>query len=772
MPLQVPNLDDRRYQQLLDEAVARIPVHTPEWTNFNHSDPGFTLVQVFAFLTENLLYRANRVPELNRKRFLQLLGVPLQPAASAEGLLSIANERGPLKTITLNADIEVRAGPVPYRTSSGLDVLPIEAVPYFKLQLPTPPQEQLDHYRSLYASFLSVDPQSVAEPVLYQPVPLASRGDAGVDLGGETVDHALWIALLVRPVDKSGNPQDDLRRAREAIANKTLNLGLVPQIDADDLQRQLLPGGGGRGSQRSALIEVALPRIPPSGGLPNNRQPDYQTIRTIPAPTEPEVFEVTLPSANQLILWNNLDPLEPGADQLPPSLDDTAVRDRLITWLRLKWPEGVRARLLWAGINVTPISQRSRVTDELLPEGTGEPDQQVSLSQAPVIPGSVNLTVVTPNASDVWQETDDLLAAGSEVQVPDLRMPPGVIPPPERPSKVFLLDAEAGQLQFGDGLRGARPPLAARMRVTYEYGVGRLGNVGVGAVNTSPALPAGMKVSNPVRTWGGADAESIDDGEKQVARYLQHRDRLVTEADFETITLRTPGVEIGRVEVLPAYNPGLARNEPGNAPGAVTVMLIPRYSPTRPDAPEPDQLFLKAVCDYLDPRRLVTTELFLIGPEYKPVWVSVGIEVVGGRNFETAVVREAVKQRIQDYLAPLTPESAVLNTDPTLLATPLATEDRKGWPLGKPVLASRLEVEVARVPGVAAINGLLLAGSTGDPTPRIDMKGLQLPRLDGILVNLGDPIPIDQVRGDITQGGGGPPTPPRLVPLPAIPNEC
>ena len=52
MPLQIPNLDDRRYQELLDSALARIPVHTPEWTNFNRSDPGVTLIEVFAFLTE------------------------------------------------------------------------------------------------------------------------------------------------------------------------------------------------------------------------------------------------------------------------------------------------------------------------------------------------------------------------------------------------------------------------------------------------------------------------------------------------------------------------------------------------------------------------------------------------------------------------------------------------------------------------------------------------------------------------------------------------
>src|SRR5262245_15575453 len=116
MPLTIPSLDDRTYQELRDEALARIPVHTPEWTNFNESDPGVTLIELFAFLTENLLYRSNQIPERNRRKFLTLLGIPLQPASSARGLVTFTNDRGPRQTITLNAGIEVRAGQVPFRT--------------------------------------------------------------------------------------------------------------------------------------------------------------------------------------------------------------------------------------------------------------------------------------------------------------------------------------------------------------------------------------------------------------------------------------------------------------------------------------------------------------------------------------------------------------------------------------------------------------------------------------------------------------------------------
>ena len=73
MPLQIPNLDDRNFEQILEEAKRRIPVHTPELTNFNiESDPGITIVQLFSFLTDSLLYRANRIPKRNRLKFLQL----------------------------------------------------------------------------------------------------------------------------------------------------------------------------------------------------------------------------------------------------------------------------------------------------------------------------------------------------------------------------------------------------------------------------------------------------------------------------------------------------------------------------------------------------------------------------------------------------------------------------------------------------------------------------------------------------------------------------
>jgi hypothetical protein len=76
MPLQLPNLDDHGYNDLMAEALALIPTFSPEWTNYNPSDPGITLVELFAYLTDMLLYRLNRVSDENTRKFLKLLNGP------------------------------------------------------------------------------------------------------------------------------------------------------------------------------------------------------------------------------------------------------------------------------------------------------------------------------------------------------------------------------------------------------------------------------------------------------------------------------------------------------------------------------------------------------------------------------------------------------------------------------------------------------------------------------------------------------------------------
>ena len=83
MALPVPNLDDRRFQDLVDDAKRLVQQKCPEWTDHNVSDPGVTLIETFAWMTDQVLYRLNRVPDRNYVKFLELIGVRLFPPTAA-----------------------------------------------------------------------------------------------------------------------------------------------------------------------------------------------------------------------------------------------------------------------------------------------------------------------------------------------------------------------------------------------------------------------------------------------------------------------------------------------------------------------------------------------------------------------------------------------------------------------------------------------------------------------------------------------------------------
>src|SRR5918992_2113393 len=78
-----PTLDDRRFQDLVDDAKRLLQERCPTWTDHNVHDPGVTLIELFAWMTEQVVYRLNRVPDRHYVKFLELLGVRLHPPTAA-----------------------------------------------------------------------------------------------------------------------------------------------------------------------------------------------------------------------------------------------------------------------------------------------------------------------------------------------------------------------------------------------------------------------------------------------------------------------------------------------------------------------------------------------------------------------------------------------------------------------------------------------------------------------------------------------------------------
>jgi predicted phage baseplate assembly protein len=134
MALPAPNLDDRRFQGLVDDAKRLVQRRCPAWTDHNVSDPGVTLIEAFAYMTDQLIYRLNRVPERNYVKFLELIGVRLFPptAARTEVTYWLSAPRPHPIVVPRGAEVatersEAAGSAIVFTTVARLDIVPCEA---------------------------------------------------------------------------------------------------------------------------------------------------------------------------------------------------------------------------------------------------------------------------------------------------------------------------------------------------------------------------------------------------------------------------------------------------------------------------------------------------------------------------------------------------------------------------------------------------------------------------------------------------------------------
>ncbi|MEO5832701.1 MAG: putative baseplate assembly protein [Nakamurella sp.] len=130
MVLPAPNLDDRRFQQLVDDAKRLVQQRCPTWTDHNVSDPGVTLIEAFAQMVDQLIYRLNRVPDRHYIKFLELIGVELRPPAAARGRVTFWLSAPQPQTVVVRAESEVATprtdvtDPIVFSTVGQLDIVP------------------------------------------------------------------------------------------------------------------------------------------------------------------------------------------------------------------------------------------------------------------------------------------------------------------------------------------------------------------------------------------------------------------------------------------------------------------------------------------------------------------------------------------------------------------------------------------------------------------------------------------------------------------------
>jgi WD40 repeat protein len=172
MSIPLPNLDDRQFADLVSEMQARIARYAPEWTNHNVADPGIMLLELFAWLTEAMIYRINRVPEQSRIRFVQTLGGSFQSAQPAAWKMRIcmAGSQAPYtmpRDSALALSVRGRYQPLIFETLNPLPLTPSVAA-YVNARQTTPVKEE-KLGKSSGASF-QLFPLSQS-PIALPPVP-------------------------------------------------------------------------------------------------------------------------------------------------------------------------------------------------------------------------------------------------------------------------------------------------------------------------------------------------------------------------------------------------------------------------------------------------------------------------------------------------------------------------------------------------------------------------------------------------------------------------
>ncbi len=601
MSLPTPNLDDLRFQDIVDQAKRLIPKYCPEWTDHNVSDPGVALIELFAWMTETVLYRVNKVPDKMYIEFMKLIGVRLDPPRAAvvpvTFYLSTPLAGPDVVEIVIPEETEVAtlrtetSPPIIFTTEKPLTIRPplVDGCFTAKARLDDVSgwvQRNLDLLKLPGGKFPFFPPQ---------PAP----GDAFYIALNE--DHSQHVLALVLRCGLAGGTGSDPTNPPWAweVAQRTTS-GAVRwaecQIEQDTT------GGFNRNG------EIVL-------HMPDMAQVEIRDIsaywlrcRVVRFKDQPSNYYIVSPELEQMT---------------------------------------VEARG-----GTTRARHAITVHNEVLGRSDGQPGQQFRLLHTPILERDPDreFLIVEPaggqnDQAERWQEVIDFAESTQD-------------------SRHYTLDSLNGVLSFGPRLRqangqvfsyGAVPPKGSLLRFNrYRHGGGVTGNVARGAIQvTKTSLPYVARVTNREPAQGGLDAQSIEDARLKTPLYLRTRTRAVTADDFEYLACQVDGVIRAR-----CLAPGAQPDEPNAPPpGKVTVLILPRTEQPRRALTlaqvKPSAELLKSVYDYLEQRCVLGISLDVRAPQF--VWVSIQATLRLPEQHDPAMaadVRLRAEAALNHYLNP------------------------------------------------------------------------------------------------------------------------
>jgi len=494
MALQSPRLDDRSFKDLVDEARARIPLYTPEWTDHNLSDPGMTLIELFAWMTDIVLYRLNRVPDRHYVKFMELIGMRLHEAEAARTEITFWLSVPQPSALTIPTGTEVATNrteteqAIVFTTDAPLEI----KVPEITHIMTSSGAEDTRAFR-----MIAVDGVLAGTDVF--PVFASEQPTTGDSLylgfATDLSHHLLGIEMTVERAEGAGIDPTRPPYIWEAIGTDLEREWVRVIVDQDTTL----------GLNVSGLVRLHLPEI-------------RRTVRN-----------------------------EQNAYWVRCRLDMTDTDSRYNVSPRLKQLQISTWGGTIAATNVTTVR------NEVLGRSDGSPGQVFYLEHKPILArsGGEFLSIRRENGREErWQEVSDFSSSQAndrhytiDSDIGEVRLAPA-LPQPDGTVQRYGMLPDIGSLltmtayRYGGGL------------------IGNVGAQTLNVLKTS--LPYIDRVTNRIPANGGRDAELLDSAKMRVPHFLRSLNRAVTATDYEYLTRESSPGQVGRVYTLrpPLVNPG------------------------------------------------------------------------------------------------------------------------------------------------------------------------------------------------------------------------
>ncbi|CAG0953735.1 hypothetical protein METP3_00365 [Methanosarcinales archaeon] len=712
------NLDDKKFDDIVNEARTLLARYGKDWTDYNFSDPGITFIELFAWLAEMQIYQLNRVTDANFRKFLKLAG--MTPAfarpARADIIFEDVNNNNPepFKAGT-QVITEIGSEKIIFETEEPLTIISGK----IKSILTTYDSQTIDNTSSnekgnvYFAAFGDAAPVGATLKlgfdnifpgkeirltfVLYED-DLKSTGNHGDEPSG-----AFPSATLIWEYNTNGKLKN--LQVKKDTTNSLTRSGRVvfnwpTDIDKDEdkgvywIQCRISKGN----YEIAPLVSKVLLNTISAVQIERSIREDLGKGLGIPDQVvqlkkNPYINRIDF-AVEDILDWPGLlnqlkekeNSVGPGPEKKILGFFEQGTQDCINGWIGDKESDKVLKYAVIEALNkilkIRGLYDLNSFKDVDL--------SQLYLSQFPkkflekiefcqdlelrtlnryliesVFPDKIEknrLVIQLGNIdgkSEYWYEIDDFEFSGPE-------------------DTHYIFDQEKNKVIFGNGLNGRIPVNSQNILASYKTTLGPGGNIPGGQnflINEFGI--SGIKGKNMNAAISGKAAESLDDAKNRAKKECREIYRAITSNDYEYLALNTPGLRVARAKAIPNYNPGIPLIKMHDT---VTVVAVP-YMREGNITPVAGEGFLQTILRHLDQHRLITTNIIVISPKYEKITISCNIYIKKGKSPKD--IKALTKKKVDGFLSPMK-----------------GGPDGTGWPFGRAVYPSEIYQIIDEVEGV------------------------------------------------------------------------